>query len=177
MPTHRSNARGRSWVTTTRTTQISPVISSHCTSVDTSEWRVINLPRSARWKTLNKSLRNPLPWLMPRLTAKDKTHPSPRSGPFLSNNVHNGVLWCRYCVNNLNSDLGYWAPRSQPQQRPSRQGREAGPWHTWCILMTFICVKNSMLRLSDQCSLQSSRLCVNQSKIGVKNQLDMNMNI
>lgn len=59
---------------------------------------------------------------MPRLTAKDKTHPSPRSGPFLSNNVHNGVLRCRYCVNNLNSDLGYWAPRSQPQQRPSRRG-------------------------------------------------------
>lgn len=56
---------------------------------------------------------------MPRLTAKDKTHPSPQSGPFLSNNVHNGVLRCRYCVNNLNGDLGYWALRSQPQHLPS----------------------------------------------------------
>lgn len=52
---------------------------------------------------------------MLRLTAKDKTHPSPQLSLFLSNNVHNRVPRCRYCVNNLNSDLGYWALRSQPQ--------------------------------------------------------------
>lgn len=56
---------------------------------------------------------------MPQLTAKDKTHPSPQPSPFLSNNVHNGVLRCRYCVNNLNGDLGYWAPRSQRQHLPT----------------------------------------------------------
>lgn len=69
-------------------------------------------------KSLNTGLRDPLQWVMPRLTAKDKTHPSPQPSPFLSNNVHNGVLRCRYCVNNLNSDLDYWAPRSQPHQAP-----------------------------------------------------------
>lgn len=148
-----------SWVTATRATQISPVISSHCASVDTSEWCVINLPRRARWKTLNTSLRDPLPWLMPRLTAKDKTHPSPRSGPFLSNNVHNGVLRCRYCVNNLNSDLGYWAPRSQPQQRPSRRGRAGRPWHTWCIFIFFFALKILCLKAFDTNTAFNSAGC------------------
>lgn len=69
-------------------------------------------------KSLNTGLRDPLQWVMPRLTAKDKTHPSPQPSPFLSNNVHNGVLRCRYCVNNLNSDLDYWALRSPPHQPP-----------------------------------------------------------
>lgn len=92
-------------------------------------------------KTLNTSLRDLLPWLMPQLTAKDKTHPSHQSGPFLSNNAHNGVLQCRYCVNNLNSDLGYWALRSQPQYRPSRWDRAWGP-----LFAIFFCPNNSVFK-------------------------------
>lgn len=95
--------------------QLRTVIPSHGEDVDISRWSGDKSAAQRSMKSLNTSLRDPLPWLMSQLTAKDKTHPSPQSGPFLSNNVRNGVLWCRYCVNNLNGDLGYWTVRSQRQ--------------------------------------------------------------
>ena len=64
---------------------------------------------------------------MSRLTAKDKTHPSPRLSLFLSNNVHNGALSGRYCVNNLNGDLGYWEPGLCPPDR-IRETERLGGW-------------------------------------------------
>lgn len=103
------------WITMTEAKQLRMVIPSHGEDIDISRWSGDKSALQSSMKSPNTSLRDPLPWLMSQLTAKDKTHPSPQSGPFLSNNVHNGVLWCRYCVNNLNGDLGYWTMRSQPQ--------------------------------------------------------------
>lgn len=115
LPHHPTRVPGRSWITMTEAKQLWMVIPSHGENIDISRWSGDKSAVQSSMKSPNTSLRDPLPWLMSRLTAKDKTHPSPQSGPFLSNNVHNGVLWCRYCVNNLNGDLGYWTVRSQPQ--------------------------------------------------------------
>lgn len=115
VPHHPSRMLGRSWITMTGAKHLWMVIPSHGEDIDINRWSGYKSAAHSSMKSPNTSLRDPLPWLMSQLTAKDKTHPSPQSGPFLSNNVHNGVLWCRYCVNNLNGDLGYWTVRSQPQ--------------------------------------------------------------